>query len=253
MDLPRRDFLRIAGGAAIAGCAGTLTAREAPGRSVDAVAFDAFALFDPRPFVLALEDALPGRGAAIADAFRARVFDYGWLRALGGRYVDFEALSRDALDAALDASGEMLSAPIREALLAAWCAPPPWPDAVEGVRALARRGFALAALSNWSPRMLEAGLARAGIDDVVRALSTDAVRTYKPDPRAYALALGAFARPVERIAFVAFAGWDAAGASWFGFPTVWMNRSGAPHERLGAEHVASVRSFGELASIPMLS
>ena len=37
----------------------------------------------------------------------------------------------------------------------------------------------------------------------------------------------------EEIAFAAFAGWDVAGAKWFGYPTFWVNRVGAPLEELG--------------------
>jgi 2-haloacid dehalogenase len=33
--------------------------------------------------------------------------------------------------------------------------------------------------------------------------------------------------------FVAFAGWDAAGARSFGYPTFWVNRLGFPPEQLG--------------------
>jgi 2-haloacid dehalogenase len=32
---------------------------------------------------------------------------------------------------------------------------------------------------------------------------------------------------------VAFAGWDAAGAKWFGYPTFWVNRLNLPGEELG--------------------
>lgn len=35
--------------------------------------------------------------------------------------------------------------------------------------------------------------------------------------------------------FVAFAGWDAAGAKWFGYPTFWNNRQGAAQEMLDAK------------------
>ncbi len=31
---------------------------------------------------------------------------------------------------------------------------------------------------------------------------------------------------------MAFAGWDAAGAKWFGYPTFWVNRAGASREEL---------------------
>jgi len=38
----------------------------------------------------------------------------------------------------------------------------------------------------------------------------------------------------EEILFVAFGGWDAAGAKSFGYPTYWANRMTAPAEQLGA-------------------
>jgi 2-haloacid dehalogenase len=55
-------------------------------------------------------------------------------------------------------------------------------------------------------------------------LSTDTLKTYKPDPRAYAMGVEAFGLKRGEIIFVAFAGWDAAGSKWFGYPTYWANR-----------------------------
>ena len=37
----------------------------------------------------------------------------------------------------------------------------------------------------------------------------------------------------EEILFVPFAGWDAAGAKAFGYPTFWVNRRNLPMEKLG--------------------
>jgi 2-haloacid dehalogenase len=65
-------------------------------------------------------------------------------------------------------------------------------------------------------------------------VSTDLARTYKPDPRAYQLGVDALGLPREQILFAAFAGWDAAGARRFGYPTFWVNRLQAPPEELGA-------------------
>jgi 2-haloacid dehalogenase len=56
--------------------------------------------------------------------------------------------------------------------------------------------------------------------------------TFKPDPRAYQLGIDAFKLPKEQIAFAAFAGWDAAGAEWFGYRTFCVNRMGAKPESL---------------------
>jgi len=84
--------------------------------------------------------------------------------------------------------------------------------------------------------MLDGCLSASGLQGAFdHVLSTDTARTFKPDPRAYQLGVKAFRRPASQILFVAFAGWDAAGAKAFGYPTYWMNRSGQTAERLGVE------------------
>ncbi|MFB0915881.1 MAG: haloacid dehalogenase, partial [Burkholderiaceae bacterium] len=36
-------------------------------------------------------------------------------------------------------------------------------------------------------------------------------------------------------------GWDALGATWYGFQTIWLNRQGLPFETLGPQptHIAT--------------
>jgi len=63
-----------------------------------------------------------------------------------------------------------------------------------------------------------------GLFDYV--LSTDLVRAYKLDPRAYQMAIDAFQLQRNENAFSAFAGWDAAGAKAFGY----SNMLGQPPE-----------------------
>lgn len=63
-------------------------------------------------------------------------------------------------------------------------------------------------------------------------LSTDAVKTFKPDPKAYHLGIEALGLGRQDVLFVPFAAWDRAGAAWFGYPTFWLNRAGAPIEML---------------------
>jgi len=46
------------------------------------------------------------------------------------------------------------------------------------------------------------------------------------------MAVDGFGTEREAILFAAFAGWDAAGAKWFGFPTIWVNRLNSPAEEL---------------------
>lgn len=207
------------------------------------VACDAFVLFDPRPFFQKVVQDHGKQGAVVAAGFRQRLFDYGWLRALGGRYVDFEQLSADALRAGFESAGLRVPAEQLESLLECWFTLPLWPDAHAGVQRLATLGVQVAVLSNWSPGMLSRSLARVGLAGQVRALSTDLMRTYKPDPAAYGLALDAYRVQRDQVAFVGFAGWDVAGACWFGYPTVWMNRIRAPREQLGANCLETCASF----------
>jgi 2-haloacid dehalogenase len=104
-------------------------------------------------------------------------------------------------------------------------------------------------LSNFSPTMLTAANRGSKLEtSFEQVLSTDRARTYKPDPRAYQLGVDAFHLPRERIAFAAFAGWDAAGARRFGYHTFWVNRAKAPAEELGASPDASGTSLAELVA-----
>ena len=52
------------------------------------------------------------------------------------------------------------------------------------------------------------------------------------DPAAYALGPQALKLPARDILFVSSNGWDALGATWYGYTTLWVNRSGAPPEAL---------------------
>jgi 2-haloacid dehalogenase len=47
------------------------------------------------------------------------------------------------------------------------------------------------------------------------------------------MGLDGFKLEKAEIVFAAFAGWDASGAKWFGYPTFWVNRLNSPVEELG--------------------
>jgi len=126
-----------------------------------------------------------------------------------------------------------------------------WPDVKPALAALRQHGLRLGFLSNFTERMLRSSVASADLDglfDVV--LSTDRVRCFKPDPRAYQMGVDAFGLRREQILFVAFAGWDASGARWFGYPTYWVNRLGSPPEALD---VAANVVATDLSGLPALA
>jgi 2-haloacid dehalogenase len=109
-----------------------------------------------------------------------------------------------------------------------------WPDVAPALKALKAAGVRLALLSNFTAAMLQGCVRQAKLEGMFDlAISTDEARTYKPDRRAYQLGVDRLKLPAEQILFVAFAGWDAAGAKAFGYPTWWANRQKLPAEALG--------------------
>jgi len=245
----RREFL-VRGARSVAATCWPLPlmAQRPDGLRFKAVALDAFPIFDPRPVFLLAEASFPGKGAALANAWRTRQFEYQWLHSLAGRYVDFWQATEDALVFAAKQVQVPLSTEKRATLMQAYLQLQTWRDVIPALRSLQHAGIRLAFLSNMTERMLETGIRTAGLAGIFEhVLSTDQAKTCKPDPRAYQLAIDAFGVPREEILFAAFAGWDAAGAKWFGYPTFWVNRLDIPTEELGIEPDATGRDLGELA------
>jgi 2-haloacid dehalogenase len=212
-----------------------LAADLRPAARLRAVAFDAFPIFSPASVVSRADELFPDLGSALVEKWRVRQFEYGWLRALSGRYADFWQVTQDALTFAANELRISLDTGRRDALMGAFLELRPWPDVAPALASLTAAGLRLTFLSNFTAHMLEANLERSGLRSRFGPLlSTDRARTYKPDPRAYALGIEALRLRREEILFVAHAGWDAAGAKAFGYPTYWVNRLAAPQEELGA-------------------
>jgi 2-haloacid dehalogenase len=123
----------------------------------------------------------------------------------------------------------------------------PWPDVADGLAQLRRRGIKMAFLSNFTSAMLDANLKTAGLSEFFEFhMTTDRVRAYKPSPRAYEMGTEVLGLQKSTIAFAAFAPWDAVGAKWFGFPTVWVNRGAVQAEHLDAQPDAIAKDLSGL-------
>lgn len=235
MLLNRRHFLQLmTAGAASSYLTSSVLAQTDAKTEIKAIAFDAFPIFDPRPIFALAETLFPGKGKELSNAWRIRQFEYQWLRALSGQYVDFwQATEEGLLFAAKQLKLEM-SNEQREQLMNAYLNLKPWPDVVPALKTLKNSGVRLAFLSNMTPKMLNTNIHNSGLDEFFEhVISTDRAKTYKPDPRAYQLGVDTLKLKREEIAFAAFAGWDMTGAKWFGYPTFWVNRAGFPNEEMG--------------------
>ena len=170
-----------------------------------AVAFDYFVLFNPNSVVPEVEKAFPGRGAEFTKTWRAKQFEYGFLRSITGRHEDFFKVTEDALVYTAAAMELPLSPDMRDQLLGAYLTLQPWPDSIAALRKLKAAGVRLITIANFSDRMLRDNAENAGIAELFdELLSTGANGTYKPDPRAYALGMERLGLNKEEIAFAAF-------------------------------------------------
>ena len=234
MPLTRRETLGMAG-AALAGAV-LPSGLRAEQKKINTVIFDAFTIFDPRPVFDSLEEIAPGRAKELGNLWRTRQFEYTWLRTVAGEYEDFWKVTRDGLVYAAEALHIPLSPRKVQQIMNGYLRLQAWPDSKAALETLKEQGLKLAFLSNFTPRMLNAAIGSADLSGTfAKAISTDAVRTFKPDPRAYRLAVEVLRTPRDRILFAPFAGWDAAGGKWFGYETFWVNRLGTPPEVLGVK------------------
>jgi len=155
---------------------------------IKAIAFDPFPIFDPRPVFSLAERLYPGKGGDLSNEWRTRQFEYTWLRVAAQRYADFWQVTQDALEFAADKLNLKLDRKQRDELMTAYLELKTWPDVMPALASLKSSGFRLAFLSNFTPRMLDANIEHAGLTGLFeQVLSTDQVKTYKPDLRAYEL------------------------------------------------------------------
>jgi 2-haloacid dehalogenase len=212
-----------------------------------AVAFDYFVIFNANSVVPVVEKEFPGKGAEFTTAWRARQFDYGFLRSITGHQDDFFKVTEDALVYTAEAMHLPLPPDGRARLLNAYLTLEPWPDSVAALKKLRAAGVRIITIANFSGKMLRANAEHAGIADLFdELLSTEVNGSYKPEPRAYALGMERLGLKKQDIAFAAFGGWDAYGAKSFGYPTYWVNRFKLPMEKLGIEPDATSNDMAGL-------
>jgi len=213
--------------------------------------FDAYGtLFDVHSVVQLCDELWPGKGAQLSQLWRAKQLEYTWLRSLMRRYLDFSRVTEDALAYACAALGLALDDARRARLLAAYRELATFPEVRGALATLKAAKIRLAILSNGSPAMLRPLVAHAGLGGVIgTVLSVDSRKIYKPAPAVYRLAVERLRTPKSAIGFVSSNGWDACGATAFGFRTFWINRTGAPVDALGAAPDHVIRGLDELPAL----
>jgi 2-haloacid dehalogenase len=200
-----------------------------------AVLFDAYGtLFDVYSVGHLAEQLFPGRGEKLALLWRDKQIEYTRLLTMSGRYSPFWDVTRAALRFSAARFELPMSTAQEDQLMNQYRHLSAFPENMEVLRSLQLRGIPAGILSNGDPAMLKVAVKSAGLAPLLKhVLSVDAVRKFKTDPAAYALGPTALGLPAQDILFVSSNCWDAIGATWFGYTTLWVNRGGVPLEQLG--------------------
>lgn len=204
--------------------------------------FDAYGtLFDVYSVAALAESLFPGQGGPLSVLWRDKQIEYSRLISLsdpspeGSRhYQDFWELTGLALDYACTRLQLPLTEAHRQRLLDAYAELKAFPENLSVLQALRAQGVPCAILSNGHPDMLASAVRSAGMAECLdKVLSVDAVRQFKTSPSSYDLVQHHYDVARDEVLFVSSNGWDALGATWYGFTTFWVNRQGLPFETLG--------------------
>jgi 2-haloacid dehalogenase len=196
-----------------------------------AYVFDAYGtLFDVHAAVRRHAAEIGPDGQALSELWRAKQLEYSWIRTLMGAYADFWQLTEEALDFAF-AKFPSANSKLRNHLLDAYRELDCYPEVPAVLKKLKADGARVAILSNGSPEMLNAAVRSAALEPVLdEVFSVDAIRRFKTDQSVYEMVTTTWRLYPDAVSFQSSNRWDVAGATRFGFRTVWINRSGQPDE-----------------------
>jgi 2-haloacid dehalogenase len=231
-----------------------------------AVLFDAYGtLFDVYSVAMLAEQLFPGHGEALAALWRDKQIEYTRLVTMSERepgqdsglrstkterYRPFWDITRAGLRYACAKLKLPLNESAEERLMNQYRHLSAYPENREVLAELKRRNIPTGILSNGDPEMLEVAVTSAGFAPLLKHLiSVHPVRRYKTDPAAYALGPQTLGLAPREILFVSSNAWDAIGATWFGYTTLWVNRTGAPPEELGTAPTHQGRNLRDVLAL----
>ena len=176
--------------------------------------------------------SFPNHSVKVSNSWRIKQLEYSWLRNIMHEYIDFWQITKDALDFALE-ENQIKNEKLRQRLLDVYWNLSAYPEAHDVLTTLKANNIQTGILSNGSNQMLNSAIVSANLKNYLdKIISIDGIEIYKPDPKVYQMVIDQFNCKIEEVLFISSNGWDIAGASKFGFTTLWVNRNLIPKDRL---------------------
>lgn len=176
--------------------------------------------------------SFPNHSVKVSNSWRIKQLEYSWLRNIMHEYIDFWQITKDALDFALE-ENQIKNEKLRQRLLDVYWNLSAYPEAQDVLTTLKANNIQTGILSNGSKQMLNSAVVSANLKNYLdKIISIDGIEIYKPDPKVYQMVIDQFNCKIEEVLFISSNGWDIAGASKFGFTTLWIKRNLIPKDRL---------------------
>ena len=213
--------------------------------------FDAYGtLFDVHSAVAKLRERLDDKAASLSALWRQKQLEYTWLRTLMQDYVDFEQVTADALDYALAVYPQADADALRADLLSAYTTLSAYPEVPDTLAKLHANGWSLGILSNGTPAWLDAAVDGSDLRPwLAELISVEALLLFKPSPEVYQLGCDRMGVTANQVCFLSSNAWDVAGAAYFGYRSVWINRAGQPAERLNGQAETEINTLDKLLDL----
>jgi 2-haloacid dehalogenase len=216
-----------------------------------AIAFDVYGtLVNPLAIAEHLKPLVGEHASRFAELWRTKQLEYSFRRGLMRAYRPFSVCIREALLYTEKALGLVLAEESRAELMRRYRKLPPYPDSAPGLTSIKASGSFLAAFSNGEAEAVRALLENAELlsllDDVI---STDEVKTFKPDPAVYAHAVKRLGQPTATW-LVSSNAFDIVGAKAAGLRTAWVKRDpNAVFDPWGIDPDLTLSSLDQLVAL----
>lgn len=219
---------------------------------MEVIAFDVYGtLFDVYSLGDICEKHLGEKGKEICILWRQKQLEYSFLRELMGSYIEFSKITKDALEYACEVHSVKLTKDTELTLLEAYLNMEPYNEVLDVLNELKKReNTKLAVFSNGDLHMLMPLLKNNNMEDKFdEILTVDEDKHYKPSSKAYNIVTKKYNVNPKDVIFLSCNTWDIAGATNFGFKTIWVNRNNVVLDKLGVVPYETIKDLSELPKI----
>ena len=216
------------------------------------LAFDVYGtLIDPLGLLSWFEARSVPQTRELVAQWREKQLEYTFRRALMRDYADFPTCTREALIQVCERHGLVLSAAELADVIGRYRTLPAYADVAVGLTGLRRLGLPCWAFSNGRGDDVQALMDHAGLAPwITGVVSLHDIRTYKPDPAAYAYFRDRAATGADAVWLISGNPFDLIGAKAAGMRTIWVRRQETTiFDPWGGRPDAVVRGIGEIIDV----